>query len=184
MNKALMIIKIFVTVLLGITPLSGQNTVRIGTLLKDIALEALNRETQYIPDFGKKPVIVFYTDPESKDFNDPVSQAIVDNGFGIELAGLGIINCADTWFPDAIIRKGAQIKQKQFKGAVMLLDRDHYIPREWNLGDCNNASVILIVGRDRRLKYFNKVRSEEESRQAIRDVIKVLSREVKGTVSQ
>jgi len=47
-----------------------QNKIMVGRSLSNIQLKNTENESREIPDFGKKVVIVFYTDPDCKDIND------------------------------------------------------------------------------------------------------------------
>ncbi|MFW5781526.1 MAG: hypothetical protein ACOCXD_03065, partial [Bacteroidota bacterium] len=75
-----------------------------------------------IPYLGEKVVMILYTDPDEKDVNDPLSNAVKAKKFpDAAYQGIGIANCKDTWIPDAAIRMKARQKQEQFPGSVILL---------------------------------------------------------------
>jgi hypothetical protein len=153
--------------------------ISIGMELSNIELENAESKKNEIPDFGNKPVVVFYTDPDCKDINDPLSNAIKEGGFKDKIAGIGISNCDDSWIPLSLIRKGAMKKEKQFPGSVLLLDRDKFLVREWTLGNCNNLSLVIVIGQDMKVKYLRYINSEEESVQSIPEVIGIIEKEIK-----
>lgn len=160
--------------------MAGQSILPVGTVLANIELETAKKQLQFLPDFGQKVVIVFYVDPDKYDINDPVCDAIENSGIGSELCGIGVVNCADTWIPDGLIRMGIRMKAKQYEGAIILLDYENKMAKDWNLGNCDDASVIIIIGKDRKVKFFKPVKSEEESEHSISDVLAVLKEELYG----
>jgi uncharacterized protein len=91
-----------------------QNRITLGQELPNIQLKNMENESREIPDIGNKVVVVFYTDPDCKDINDPLSGAVKNRGFKDKITGIGISNCADSWIPDALIRKGALKKKNNF----------------------------------------------------------------------
>ena len=68
--------------------------------------------------------------------------------------------------------------EAQKDGSVIMLDEDHIIPKALGLGDCNGLGVILIVGKDKVIKYMKKIGSEEESVKATPEVVSLLEAEI------
>jgi predicted transcriptional regulator len=155
-----------------------QNKIMVGRSLSNIQLKNTENESREIPDFGKKVVIVFYTDPDCKDINDPLSKAVKNGGFKDKIAGIGISNCADSWIPDILVRKGALKKEKQFSGSVLLIDLDHILSREWGLGNCNNLSMVIVIGKDMKVRYFKYIKTGEESIKVIPEIIGIIEKEM------
>lgn len=149
-----------------------------GKTFFNVKVKNAQNDDVMIPGIGSKVVIVFYTDPDCKDVNDPMSAAIKDGGFKDKIAGIGVVNCTDTWIPDVLIRQGALKKEKQFQGSVILLDPKHILKKSCDLGNCNNASIVIIIGRDNKVKYSRTIKSEKESIEAIPEVIEVIGREL------
>jgi len=176
---------LFLSLIIQIFPLQSllhdlhtHTKITIGQPLSCILLKNTENKSMEIPEIGKKVVIVFYTDPDCKDINDALSEAIGKGGFKDKIAGIGISNCADSWIPDAIIMKGALKKEKQFPGSVLLIDQDHLLSREWGLGNCNNTSIVIVLGQDRKIRYFKYIKSEEESIKSIPEVIGIIDKEM------
>ena len=157
---------------------NAQIRIALGKPLANIRLKNAENEIREIPDFGKKVVIVFYTDPDCKDVNDPLSKAVETGGFKDNIAGIGIANCADTGIPDALIRKGTLKKEKQFPGSVLLLDKNHLLSNEWGLGNCNNISIVIVIGQDMKVRYFKYIKTEADSIKAIPEVIEIIKKEM------
>ncbi len=62
--------------------------------------------------------------------------------------------------------------------STFLLDAKHSIKQKWKLGDCNNKSTILIIGKDKKIKYFKKLTSRRQCLQTISEFKSVLAREI------
>jgi predicted transcriptional regulator len=152
--------------------------IRVGSVLSNIQLKDTKNRSLKIPDIRTKVAIIFYTDPDCKNINDPLSKAIKEAGFGDRISGIGIANCADTWIPDALIRKGALKKEKQFPGSLLLLDSNKHLAGEWGLGDCDDLSLVIVIGLDQKVKYIKYVKSESESVNSTHEVIETIRKEI------
>ena len=152
----------------------------VGKTLSALMITDANNEPKAIPFVGEKVLLIQYTDPDVKDINDKLSDAVKARKFDAKLyQGIGIANCKDTWIPNAGIRMKARQKEKQYAGSIVMLDEKLVIPASLGLGDCNESGVLLIVGKDKVVKYMKKIKSEGESQQATAEVIAVLDEEMK-----
>lgn len=151
----------------------------IGTTVSNIKLKnSLDKEME-LPFFGEKVLAVFYNDPDSKDVNDPLSDALKAHKFPKEkYAGIGIANCAETWLPNSLIRHGVKEKELKYPGAIILIDADKVLAKAWSLGSCDDNSCILIIGKDRKIKFISHVKNQEESKAIIPNVIKIVEAEI------
>jgi len=139
-----------------------------------------NNDPKAIPFIGEKVLLIQYTDPDVKDVNDKLSDAVKAKKFDAQLyQGIGIANCKDTWIPNSGIRMKARQKEKQFAGSIVMLDEKHIVSTALGLGDCNEIGVLLVVGKDKAIKYMKKITSEEESQKATSEVIAILEAEIK-----
>ena len=151
----------------------------VGKTLTALMISDANNEPKAIPFVGEKVLLIQYTDPDVKDINDKLSEAVKSKKFSDKLyQGIGIANCKDTWIPNAGIRMKARQKEKQFAGSVIMLDEDHVIPKALGLGDCNGLGVIMIVGKDKVIKYMKRITSEEESVKTAPEVVSLLEAEI------
>jgi len=66
------------------------------------------------------------------------------------------------WLADGIVRLVVKGKVEKYKTDIFL-DKSHAIKNAWNLGDCDNGSMTVIIGKDRKIKYLKKVTTKEES---------------------
>ena len=161
------------------TSVSAQNDAVVGKTMSPLMITDGNNQPKAIPFVGEKVLLIQYTDPDVKDVNDKLSDAVKAKKFDARLyQGIGIANCKDTWIPNAGIRMKARQKEKQYAGSVILLDENHIVPKALDLGDCNAMGVLLIVGKDKAIKYMKKIASEDESLKATPEVIKILEEEI------
>lgn len=161
------------------TATNAQSGGVVGKPLAALTISDTNNEPKQLPFVGEKVLLIQYTDPDVKDVNDQLSDAVRAKKFGEKVyQGIGIANCKDTWIPNVGIRMKAKQKEKQYPGSVVLLDEAHVLPQTLGLGDCNGVGVLLIVGKDKVIKYFKKIATVEESQKAIPEVIKILEEEI------
>ena len=161
---------------LSLAAQSGEVT---GKTMTSLMITDANNQPKQVPFVGEKVLLIQYTDPDVKDINDKLSDAVKAKKFDAKLyQGIGIANCKDTWIPNAGIRMKARQKEKQYAGSVILLDESHIVPIALGLGDCNGMGVLLVVGKDKVIKYMKKITTEEESKKATDEVIHLLEQEI------
>ena len=132
-----------------------------------------------IPFFGEKLLVIFYTDPDVGDVNDYLSNLLMKKTIPeSKFAGIGIVNCDESWIPNSAIRIGAVQKLKKYPGSIIILDEDNIIQNKWNLKDCNNMGVVIIVGKDKKIKLIKYIKTENESISNSSSIIKVIDAEI------
>ena len=74
-----------------------------------------------------------------------------------------MMNLADApMIPNGMARSMAR-KRTAKNGATVLADQNRVLSESWNLGDCNNQFVLLLVNKEGELVYMHKgVLSEED----------------------
>ena len=151
-----------------------------GKTMTSLQISDPNNQPKAIPFVGEKVLLIQYTDPDVKDVNDKLSEAVKAKKFDEKVyQGIGIANCKDTWIPNAGIRMKARQKEKQFPGSVIMLDENRVVPTALGLGDCNGMGVLMVVGKDKVIKYMKKITTEAESESATAEVVKLLEAEIK-----
>ncbi len=129
---------------------------RVGQKLPNVKIRDANDKPSYIPDFGKKVLTVIYADMQSADMNDSVADAIKATKPDLaKYRGIGVANLKDTWAPDAVVRMVVRRKSKKYKSTI-LTDPDYLMPKKWGFGDCDDVSVVLVIGKDKKVKYIKK----------------------------
>ena len=128
---------------------------KVGDKAPDFSLKDSKGKTYSLhsPEFQGKVMSVFYVDPDEKDVNSHVEDALLkDPGLerNVRYKGLGITNLKASKMPNFLIK--SVIKSKQEKtGAVILLDYDYTILNLWGLK--NDTSSVVILDKDRICRY-------------------------------
>lgn len=120
------------------------------------------------PRFQGKVLYIAYVDPDEKDTNNHVEEALKKEreAGGLDrnrYEGLGIANLKASALPNFLIK--ASIKSKQEKtGALILLDYDYTILNLWGLA--NDSSDVVVLDKERicRYRYDGKLPAEEVAR--------------------
>jgi YtfJ family uncharacterized protein len=106
--------------------------------------------------------ILFYVDPDEKDLNEDLTEALKERHFDRKkYASVAVVNLAATWKPNMIIEALLKKKQKAFPDTIYVKDRKKVLVMEWQLADDN--SDVLIFDKHGRLIYkkFGKLSQAE-----------------------
>lgn len=128
-----------------------------------------------IPDFGQKVVLVMYTDPDVADQNDVFADAVKAANLSQRVyRSVGVANMEDAPFkPNGIIRSVVRGKIKKY-GVTILTDPKKLLIGAWDLGDCNEKSVVLIFDQKGVLRYAKKGELSAEERTSTLALMKQL----------
>ena len=126
------------------------------------------------PRFKGKVLYVAYVDPDEKDTNNHVEDALKkerDSG-GLDKTryeGFGIANLKATMLPNFVIK--SSIKSKQEKtGAVILLDYDYTLLNLWGLK--NDSSELVVLDKERICRYIHHGKQPQEELKKMIAIIK------------
>ncbi len=147
-----------------------------GTLLKNVQVRDARDNPVWIPYFGKKVLIILYNDVDVADQNDPFANAVKAAKIPhTKIQPIGIANMKDApWKPNTVIRYMARRKIKQYPGTVILTDPKYILRDAWGLGNCNQKSVLILIGKDKKVHYYKKGKlTTGESKKAL-EIIKKL----------
>ena len=117
------------------------------------------------PQFKGKVLYIAYVDPDEKDTNNHVEDALKkerDSG-GLDKTryeGFGIVNLKASMMPNFLIKSAIKSKQEK-TGAIILLDYDYTILNQWGLK--NDSSDVVVLDKERicRYVYNGKLPPEE-----------------------
>jgi predicted transcriptional regulator len=130
---------------------------------------------QNIPYLGEKVLTLFYIDPDVSNINEPLFNALKEKNFSaLKFCTIGVVNCKDTWIPNSIIRTKAHQKQELNPKTVILPNKNNSLARGWGLGNCDNRTVVIVVGKDSKIKFSQSIKSREESKNIIPLVLKTI----------
>lgn len=128
----------------------------VGEVLKPVELKSYDEKPAAIPDFGQKVVALFYGDADVSDMNDALADALKAKNFDKELyRGMGVANLQDSKAPNFLIRSIVRGKVEKYQSTI-LLDPNLALATAWGFGDCNNTSVVVVIGPDSKLKFIKK----------------------------
>lgn len=121
-----------------------------------------------------KVYTVFYVDPDERELNTPLADALKARNFDRKkVNSVAIINLGATWIPNVILESLLKKKQKKFPHTIYVKDKKKVLVNKWHLADDN--SDILIFNQKGKLIYkkFGKVSAEE-----IKNIISLIEKEI------
>ncbi len=162
------------------------------SLLENVTILTVRKAEVKIPQFGTRPLYIVYVDPDVDDspeviLTDALKQATDDGRLDKDdFLGMGIVNTKDTWIPNFLIR--AKIKRSikrraemgiPFERSPIFLDPTQKLKTAWQLGDCDDVEVVMVVGKDRKIKYLKKIKTRADAKAISAEVVQALIREAK-----
>jgi len=133
---------------------TGTRALSKGDAVSAVKVKDSRDKDAAIPDIGVKVLALFYTDPDVQNQNEPFRELLNRSDLDVsKFRGLGVVNMKDTLLANALIRSVVRGKEKKFN-SLILTDPAHILKNAWNLGECNGKDVVIIIGRDGRVKYF------------------------------
>jgi predicted transcriptional regulator len=145
----------------------------VGATLENATVQNAEKQPAQIPGFGEKILLILYTDPDVADQNDTFADAVKAQGLDRNVfQSIGIANMEDAPAkPNWIIRAIVRSKIKKYN-VTILTDSDRSLPRQWKLCGCDDKSVVLVVGKDKKLKYFKKGKLDPNETNKVIDLLK------------
>lgn len=151
-----------------------------GKTVQSVELTDANGQLVNLPYLGKKTFVLFYIDPDVEKISQPLSDAINRKKYPLDKFGaIGVVNCEDTWIPNAAIMSRVRQKQQEFPASLILLDESHELKTDWKPGECNDLMLVFVIGKDAKIKYQKSVKSLDESTAIISAVLKSIDSEMK-----
>jgi predicted transcriptional regulator len=108
------------------------------------------------PQFKGKVLYIAYVDPDEKDTNNHVEDALKkerESG-GLDKTryeGFGIVNLKASAMPNFLIKSAIKSKQEK-TGAIIILDLDYTILNLW--GVKNDSSDVVVLDKERICRYL------------------------------
>jgi len=109
--------------------------------------------------------VLFYVDPDEKDLNEPLIEALKKKHFDRSKYGsVAVVNLAATWKPNMVIEALLKKKQKEFPDTTYVKDKKSVLVKKWDLAD--NNSDVLVFDKKGKLIYqkFGKLSDGEISK--------------------
>lgn len=126
-----------------------------------------------LPHWGEKNLMIFYVDPDRHKQNQAFTEELEANhrAESDNIYGFGVMNLKDApLVPNGMARNMAR-KRTEKNGATVLADQDRILSRAWQLGDCNNQFVLLIVSKEGELIFLRKGELTEADKEAFYETI-------------
>ncbi|MDA3945931.1 MAG: transcriptional regulator [Helicobacteraceae bacterium] len=164
--------KIFLLPLLLSLSLSA---VEIGQTVPTVTLDGdkggrVTGEAWSSSELKGKVHLLFYVDPNEKDLNNDLSDAVkaaeLDRS---KYASVAIINMAATWKPNFAINAALKSKQEKFPHTVYVKDMDKHVVNSWNVADDN--SDIIVFDKNGSVLFYKEGKVEGEQ---IDEVIRLI----------
>ncbi len=142
---------------------------KVGDKLENPEVRDAKDAPARLPEWGNKVLLIMYTDPDEADQNDEFADAVKAANLPKDVfQSMGVANMKDAPAkPNWIIRSVVRSKIKKYNTTI-LTDPDRLLMKAWNLGNCNDLSVVLFVDKKGTLRYLHKGKlSEAERNQAL-----------------
>ncbi len=118
-----------------------------------------------------KVYVLFYVDPDEKDTNNHVSEAIASEEFNrTKFSSIAIINLDATWLPNFAIASSLKSKQEKYPHTIYVKDKTKYLVDKWNLKDDSNN--IYLFNKKGELIYANEGKYTQKQTKELVDLIK------------
>ncbi len=138
----------------------------VGDTVSNVTVRDASDNPAQIPDLGVKVMTIFYSDADAADVADPVTDALKAKKFPEAVyRGQGIANLKDSKAPNFIIRKVIKGKEQKYNTKI-LTDPNYSLKNAWGLANCNDASAVIVIGKDRKIKYINYYRKSSPANAA------------------
>jgi hypothetical protein len=136
------------------TGVGSVNAASVGQEVSNPQIRDADDNPATIPDFGTHVIGLTYANVAASDLGDPLSDAIKAKNYNKAVyRGMGVANLKDSPLPNFLIRSKIRDKIAQYN-ATILTDVDLALPKAWGLGDCNDKSVFILIGKDKKIKYL------------------------------
>ncbi len=136
----------------------------VGQKVYNIELINASDMAEYFPSFGEKILTILYIDPRARDFLNNLQITMKNTGFdNSKEQPIAIVNVNEIWWiPDFVIKKIMKRDQKKNPHVKIFLDYTETLKGQWNLGDCKEKVVVIVVGKDQKIKFITKVASLDQ----------------------
>ncbi len=141
--------------------------------VSNIEVLDLNGNPTKLPYWGEKNLMIFYVDPDRHKQNSEFTEELERNhrAEGKNLYGFGIMNLKDApLIPNGMARSMAK-KRTEKNGALVLADQDRILSKAWNLGDCNNQFVLMLVSKEGELVFLRKGELSDQDIEAFYEAV-------------
>lgn len=147
-----------------------------GEMLKKVEISGkdggrLNGEKWESSELTGKVNVVFYVDPDEKETNEHVGQALKDEKFSRAVyQSWAIINMAATWLPNFALESALKKKQEIYPDTVYVKDLNKVLVKEWQIPD--DASNVLLFNKQGELIFKISGKANDEQVKELLSLVK------------
>jgi predicted transcriptional regulator len=122
-----------------------------------------------------KPRVVFYVDPDEKDLNEHVGEAIQAAKLAKESYGsVAIINMKASWLPNFAIAKSLAAKQKKYPRTVYVKDLDKSLVKRWDVAD--DGYDVIVLDADGVVRFYGSGKLDSaNTKRVVSELVKAIS---------
>ena len=146
---------------------------QVGEKVQDVKILNSSDKRVGLPGFGEKNLLIFYADPSHAKQNKNLQDYFKAHRItGVNVDSYGVVNLAAApHIPDKVIKRKAA-KAVQGTGGQVYFDTDAALSKAWNLKNANNASCVILVDKDRIIRFY---KAGQVSRQEMQQVINTVN---------
>lgn len=160
---------------LALLPLTTFSAPTVGEVLPAVTLSGkdgarVSGEPWSSEELKDKVHVMFYVDPDEKDLNDHVSDALKKQAFPQDKYGsIAVINMAATGIPNFLINRSLKSTQKKFPDTVYVKDMRKVLVEQWGIADDNND--VLVFAPDGTLVFYQAGKLSDDE---VKDLIETI----------
>lgn len=112
-------------------------------------------------ELKEKVYTVFYVDPDEKDLNEHVTEALVDADLPKDKYGaVVILNLEASWLPNSAIESELKETQEAFPKTIYVMDKKKILVKKWQLED--NTFDVLVFNKSGKVVFSKDGELEDE----------------------
>lgn len=139
---------------LVLTVFPGYSQENVGKSVEQIYIRDSHNEPIPLPHFGEKHILIFYVDPDARNQNAEFTEYLENNKIKSDkIFSFGIVNLADTFLPNSLVRTFVRVKERKVKEAIFT-DPSHILRDAWQIGDVNGKYTVLFITKDKKIAYY------------------------------
>ncbi len=128
----------------------------VGQVVPQVTIRDANDNPASLPDYGKKVIALFISDPDAADINDPFADKLKQANLDLSVyRGIGVANLPDTYLPNSVIRAMVRKKIEKYD-ATILTDVDSTLAKAWGLGDLNGSGAVVVLDKKGVVRFQKK----------------------------
>ncbi|MBP9708277.1 MAG: hypothetical protein KBD78_11585 [Oligoflexales bacterium] len=121
-------------------------------------------------EIKSKVFVMFYVDPDVKDLNEHVGDALKAENFPEEkFQSIAMINMAATWLPNFAIASSLKSKQEKFPRTIYVKDTNKTMVKQWGFTD-DEYNIALFDHNGKLIMRKDGKFSPEDTSKLISDI--------------